>query len=464
MHIHPILSALRRSPTGAILVALQIALALAITVNSLYIIVQRIELIGRDPGLDVANTFIVGIAPVGATFNGEAAMREDMQLLRSLPGVVAATTINAVPLSGGGSSTRYFTEPGEKGKTSDVNYFEVDEHGLETLDVKLTEGRNFDASIVTQRDRNSSAFVPEIILSKVVGKELFPGESALGKTVYDGLGQPARVVGIVEHMHGSWPSWDKVDHTAFHPVVADEQQVRYLVRARPGQRDEVMKLAEERLGAIDNGRIVSKVRSLEYVAASTYADDRAMAVYLGVVIVLLLGDRDTRHLRPGRVQRQHAHQADRDAACRGCPPLRHRALLHGRELARHHGGRRRRLRAGAAARLLAQHDVRTPAPEALLSGGRGGGALGRGTHGGARARPARGAGFPGRRDAHGVTEQRPPDARTNDPRHRRQRGGAHRARRAAVRSRALRVESRVVAARRASSAWLAAASTSSSRT
>jgi putative ABC transport system permease protein len=289
MHIHPILSALRRSPTGAILVALQIALALAITVNSLYIIVQRIELIGRDPGLDVANTFIVGIAPVGTTFNGEAAVREDLQLLRSLPGVVAATTINAVPLSGGGSSTRYFTEPGEKGKTSDVNYFEVDEHGLDALGVKLAAGRNFDASIVTHHDRNSSAFVPEVILSKVVGKELFPGESALGKTVYDGLGQPARVVGIVEHMHGSWPSWDKVDHTTFHPVVADEQQVRYLVRARPGQRDELMKLAEERLGAIDNGRIVSKVRSLEYVAASTYSDDRAMAVYLGVVIFLLLG-------------------------------------------------------------------------------------------------------------------------------------------------------------------------------
>ena len=47
MDIRPILSSLRRSPTGAILVALQIALALAIVVNSLYIIVQRIET--REP-------------------------------------------------------------------------------------------------------------------------------------------------------------------------------------------------------------------------------------------------------------------------------------------------------------------------------------------------------------------------------------------------------------------------------
>ena len=57
MDFKHILSSLRRSPTGAILVALQIALALAITVNSLYIAVQRYELINRDPGIDLANTF-----------------------------------------------------------------------------------------------------------------------------------------------------------------------------------------------------------------------------------------------------------------------------------------------------------------------------------------------------------------------------------------------------------------------
>ncbi len=53
MDIKPILSSLRRSPTGAILVALQIALALAIVVNSLFIIVQRFEKVNRDPGIDV---------------------------------------------------------------------------------------------------------------------------------------------------------------------------------------------------------------------------------------------------------------------------------------------------------------------------------------------------------------------------------------------------------------------------
>src|SRR6185436_12070009 len=146
MQLRPILSALRRNPTGALLVSLQIALALAIVVNSMYIIVQRVEKIGRDPGMDVPNIFYVSFAPTGKDYNAEAAMRDDIALLRNLSGVVDATTINGIPLSGGGSATSVYTEPEEKGQEGDGNYFEVDEHGLATLGVQIVEGRNFDAS------------------------------------------------------------------------------------------------------------------------------------------------------------------------------------------------------------------------------------------------------------------------------------------------------------------------------
>jgi putative ABC transport system permease protein len=289
MDIKPILSSLRRSPTGAILVALQIALALAITVNSLYIIKQRLDLIGRDPGMDVPNIFFVSWEPSSDRFQGEATMREDLQVLRGLPVVEAATIVNALPLSGGGSSTSMYTEPAEKGRRGDINYFEVDEQGLLTFGASLAEGRNFDASVVRKYERNGSDRPSEMILSKDVAAEMFPGESALGKTIYTSIGQPVTVVGIIDHMHGSWPGWDKVGNTGLVPMIADEQYARYMVRAKPGQRDEAMKMAEEALSRLDNGRVILRVRSLEYVAASTYADDRAMAMYLAVVVALLIG-------------------------------------------------------------------------------------------------------------------------------------------------------------------------------
>ena len=104
----------------------------------------------RDPGVDVPNIFLVGWVPSSDRFQGETTIREDLGVLRSLPGVKAATVVNAVPLSGGGSSTSIFTEPNEKGTRADINYFEVDEHGLDTFGVTLTEGRNFDPTIVTK--------------------------------------------------------------------------------------------------------------------------------------------------------------------------------------------------------------------------------------------------------------------------------------------------------------------------
>ncbi len=288
MDIRPLLSSLRRSPTGAILVALQIALALAVAVNSLYIIVQRMELIHRDPGTDLDNIFVVGWTPVGDKFGGEAAMREDLRILRSLPGVVAATTINALPLSGGGSSTSIYTQPGEKGRRVDTNYFEVDEQGAQTLGVKLIAGRDLDASAVLKPGRNSSDFVSEILVTRAIADELYPGESAVGKPVYTGLGQPATIVGVIDHMLGSWPSWEKVGNVMLVPRFADENQARYMVRTAPGQRDALMQAADAALSKVDNGRVILRERALRYYSDAVYADDRAMALYMAVVVGLLL--------------------------------------------------------------------------------------------------------------------------------------------------------------------------------
>ena len=289
MELGPILSSLRRSPTGAILVALQIALALAITVNACYITVDRLAFINRDPGLNVADTFVVNIAARGRSFDAATAIREDLAILRSLPGVVAATSINAVPLSGGGSGTSYYTEPAEKGTRGDVNYFEVDEQGVDALGVEIVEGRNFDASAVKPSEQFRSSFVSEVLITRALADEMFPGQPAVGKTLYNALGEPAKVVGIIGLMHGSWTGWDKVGNVSLQPTVASADFIRYLVRARPGQRDEMMQLAEQKLSAIDNGRIVTKVRTLATFADRSYADDRAMAVYMVVVIALLVG-------------------------------------------------------------------------------------------------------------------------------------------------------------------------------
>ena len=61
-NLRPIASALWRNRTGALLVAFQIAIGLAVLVNAVYVVKQRVEKIGRPTGMDTANMIWVASA------------------------------------------------------------------------------------------------------------------------------------------------------------------------------------------------------------------------------------------------------------------------------------------------------------------------------------------------------------------------------------------------------------------
>src|SRR5262249_7752681 len=103
LHIRPILKALTRSWTGPMLVAAPMPISLAVLTNAVYIVKQRIDKIDRPTGLDLENTFVVRSTPIVDNYDLTAAIREDLDYLRGLPGVVAATTMDYVPLSGRGN-------------------------------------------------------------------------------------------------------------------------------------------------------------------------------------------------------------------------------------------------------------------------------------------------------------------------------------------------------------------------
>jgi len=289
--IRPVLSALLRNRTGAILVSLQVAIALAVLVNAIYIVKQRVDLIGRPTGMDVANIFTLVSAGFTQDHDRLAAARDDLAWLRAQPGVVAATRTNAVPLSGGGSSTGIKGEPDAPNeKNVPINYFEVDEGGLEAFGVTLVAGRNFRAEEILPPDPNSTKSPPSAIVTRSVARALFGTDDAVGKVAYDSFKRPTTIVGVIDHMHGSWVTWDKVDQVAFLPVTPSfSSENLYIVRTTPGARDETMRKAEEYLAASDPTRMVRGVRPLEYYRDRSYLSDRNMAIFLVAVTALLAG-------------------------------------------------------------------------------------------------------------------------------------------------------------------------------
>jgi putative ABC transport system permease protein len=296
MEIRPILSALMRSKVALVLIGLQIALTLAIVCNALFIISQRVQLMGRESGINEADTFTIGSLGFGEGFNVKTSIEEDMAMLRSLPGVAAATPTNTVPLSNGGWSTGISLKPEQKTSSASSAIYFVDEHGLNTFGSKLVEGRFFTADEITFRERGDNTWPPVIVMTRALANKLFPGESALGKQVYlDNEGAPQTIVGIVERTQVPWLGFANDEgpeaeyQSTFVPQrISFSNFGRYLVRAEPGRRDEVMKAAEAKMAQINPGRIVREPRTVEAIRAETYQEHRAMTIILIGVIVSLL--------------------------------------------------------------------------------------------------------------------------------------------------------------------------------
>ena len=280
--IRPTLSALLRNRTGAVLVATQVAIALAVLVNAAYIIVQRIERIHRPTGIDEQNILVIESSGFTNRFHQTAAVEEDLAYLRGVSGVIAATASNSVPLSNGGDNETLVTRP-DQPRLGYINMLEVDEQGLDTLGVKLVAGRNFrHEEVQPPRTKNNiQSFVPAVIVSRALGEHLFPQQNPLGKQVWDAFKHAATIVGVVDPVMGTFPGSEHPDRVFFVPRLPDEFIVcRYWVRTRPGQLDTVTRLVESHLAKSNPDRVINYVRPLTYFKNLSYLADSSMELSL----------------------------------------------------------------------------------------------------------------------------------------------------------------------------------------
>jgi putative ABC transport system permease protein len=286
----PMLSSMMRNKTGALLVAVHIAVTLAIVINSLYIIVLRVEKMNRDSGIDVENVIVAYVRGFGDNFDIVDSITNDLILLKSIPGVVTATVSNAVPLSGSGSGTGLRAVADESIDAVSTGRYRWGEEGLDALGVKLSRGRNFlpeEVNFILPDVQNPTP--ASVLVTQKLADELFPDEDALGKTVYWGDLEPSTIVGIIGTMHGSWVGWDKLENVVIQPGISVNTTNQLIIRTEPGMRDELIPVIEKALGESNRSRVVKRVRTLEEMAARTYRRDRGMAIILSIVITLLIG-------------------------------------------------------------------------------------------------------------------------------------------------------------------------------
>jgi putative ABC transport system permease protein len=288
--IGPIFRAMLRNKVGAILIALQIAVTMTIIVNSVYIIVERSKEMQRDSGIDNANSFSLTSVGFAENYNVPISVEEDMNALRSLPGIVDAIQINAVPNSGSGWSMGLKTQSGVEYDSVGTAVYMVDEHGLNALDVEIIAGKNFAQTDIGMRVVGQVKWPDKTILTKAMAENLFPDipyGSVVGKTVYINDTEPMIVVGIIDKLQAPWVGWNNLENVMLSPERMDYKGSRYFIRTEPGQRDSVMKQVEELLADSNKGRLIQNMRSIEETRERSYRGHTAMIKILTTVMIIL---------------------------------------------------------------------------------------------------------------------------------------------------------------------------------
>jgi putative ABC transport system permease protein len=290
MELGPIWRALLRNKTGAILIALQVAVTMAIMVNAISIIQERARVMARPSGVDEPNMFHLASTGYLETYNERVTVQEDLALLRELPGVVDAVQSNSVPLSGGGWSMGLAHAPGEDQDSVSVAVYFVDDHGLAAFGLDLVAGENFDPADVGWRQRTSTHWPDKTILTQAMAAALEPDDpmAALGKTYYIANDYAITVTGIVERMQAPWNGWNGVERVMLVPQHTEFGFSHYIVRTEPGRRDELMPQVEKLLAERDKDRLIRSMRTMQETRERSYRGDDSMIKMLTFTIVLLV--------------------------------------------------------------------------------------------------------------------------------------------------------------------------------
>ena len=297
MEIRPILSTLMRHKTAAALIVLQVALTCAIICNALFMIGERIAQIREVSGVAVDELVRIQIIPVGGQTDSEAQTRSDLALLRGLPGVRAATTVNQVPFVNSSWYSGVNLNPDQERPTLNGSNYMAEEQFVDTFGLTLVAGRNFNADeyidFATFNAPGNETQIPSVMLTRTMAEQLFPGEDAIGKTIYVFGSTPIRVVGVLEHLvrpsRQGGPS--AREHVMVFPLRPSyDVGAQYIVRTTPERRQEVLQAAIAALRGNGPVRVVidDNTKTFSELREEFYAAERSMAWLLGTVCVALL--------------------------------------------------------------------------------------------------------------------------------------------------------------------------------
>ncbi|WP_240221743.1 ABC transporter permease [Rheinheimera hassiensis] len=272
----------RKVVTGLLLV--QLAMTLALLLNSILLAQQTQQQLNQPTGLDLNNTLVALLKPTTASLRVYPALQEllDRQLaaVQALPGVIAAAYANqSAILQGGNNGNIYDIEQEERTNIPTVPMYFVSKDFFSVLNGKVLQGELPQHSISLD-----GPVQPEVVLTKSLADKLFSGESAIGRQSSRG-----RVAAVIDDFYGQRYS----DHVMYNSVqVAPPYGVDWgysiMLRTQPEQTEAVRQKLADVLRAVEPDIEIFHVRTLAEQHKDLYRNEYGLAMLLAILSALML--------------------------------------------------------------------------------------------------------------------------------------------------------------------------------
>jgi putative ABC transport system permease protein len=200
----------RQNKARTLLVVTEVALAVVLLVGSALLIRTSMALAAVKPGFDVENVLTMRMSLNGPQYTKSAAVdqlvREGVERLRGIPGVVTATAACCVPLEGGyGLPFIVMGRPLTDGPFhGGGGWLTVSPGYFEAFKIPVLRGRDFN-------ERDVSGSTPAVVINEAMARRFWPKSDPLADKIWIGKNlmpqlaaeTPRQIIGIVGDIRGN---------------------------------------------------------------------------------------------------------------------------------------------------------------------------------------------------------------------------------------------------------------------
>jgi len=273
------------------LVAIEVALALALVVVGGQLLANFAALLRTDPGFDAkrVTAFIIVRDPVRYQTPEKwgAFYRRALDSVRALPGIESAGTDDALPFSGENTGGLVGKNAGgaPQGGQLAAEIDDVSAGYLQTMGIRLLQGRWLNEEDMS--DASDAA-----IVSDLVAKRLWPGESAIGKPVCvfcspENPNNWKRIVGVVSSSRHASMDGPQEQATVYLAAGALPKAAFLVVRSDRPEAD-IQKAVRQVIASIDPNQPIFLSATMQSLIDDSLADRRFIMLLLALTGCLAL--------------------------------------------------------------------------------------------------------------------------------------------------------------------------------